>query len=167
MKLKRLILLILITLLFASQLFAATPGTITGTLERMAVRQGSAPIIEIVLTCTASVDAATYPATVVNTLSGVSDYILKGLKLYSIKSIPSAVTAPTAGTSVTITDSRGVDLLGDKGSGLISNTAKTWAAFGPNNYAFPALITGNFTVTISGNAVNSAGITLVLEITGD
>jgi hypothetical protein len=166
MKIKSLIISLLTIILFPVWLWAATPGTITGTLERMAVRQGSAPIIEIVLTCTAG-DAAAYPVTVVNTLSGVSDYILKGLKLYSIKSIPSAVTAPTAGTSVTITDSRGVDLLGDKGSGLISNTAKTWAAFGPNNYAFPALIMGNFSVTITGNVVNGAIITLILEITGD
>jgi hypothetical protein len=166
MKIKAFIISLLTIILFPVWLWAATPGTITGTIERMAVRQGSAPIIEIVLSCVASVDAATYPATVVNTLSGVSDYILKGLKLYSIKAIPGA-TGPTAGTSVTITDSRGVDLLGDKGSGVIANSAKTWAAFGPSNYAFPALIMGNFTVTITGNAVNSAVITLVLEITGD
>jgi hypothetical protein len=149
MKIKRIILAAFIVLLFASPLFAATPGTITGTLERMAVRQESPPILEV------------------NTLSGISDYILKGLKLYSIKVFPSGVTAPTSGTSVTITDSRGLDLLGGKGSGLIPNTGNGWAAFGPSNYALPALITGNFTITISGNLVNSAGITVVLELTGD
>jgi len=166
MKLKRLIFSVLTALLFTVEVYAAA-GTITGTIERMAVRQGSAPMVEIVLTATADSTLHTWPATVVNTLSGISDFNLKGLKLYSIKTIPSAVTAPTAGTSVTITDSRGVDLLGDKGSGLISNTAKTWAAFGPSGYAFPALVTGNFTITLSGNSVDSAIIIIVLELVGD
>lgn len=56
-------------------------GTITGTLERIQTQMGRPQMVEIVLTCTADAAAATYPATVVNTLENVSDYDLRGLKL--------------------------------------------------------------------------------------
>lgn len=141
-------------------------GTITGTLERIQTQQGRPQIVEIVLTCTASADNASYPATVVNTLSGISTWDLRGLKLYSVKAIPGG-TAPTDESDLTITDEYGVDLLGGKGTNLIDATSKTWTPAGPSNYALPALITGNITVNITNNAVNSAVVTLVLELTGD
>lgn len=141
-------------------------GTITGTLERIQTQQGRPQMAEIVLTCTADAAAATYPATVVNTLANISTWDLRGLKLYSVKAYPGAV-APTDGTDLTITDKYGVDLLGGKGENLIDATSKTWCPAGPSNYALPALITGNITVNITNNAVNSAVTTIVLELTGD
>ena len=165
MKLIRYFFTILVILLFTVQAYAA--GSITGTATRVPVRQGSPPMVLITLTCTADATAHTWPATVVNTLDNVSTYDLRGLKLYSVMAIPSAVTAPTAATDLTITDTNGVDLLGGKGTDFISDTAKTWIPAGPSNYAFPALITGNITVTMSNNLVNSAVITLVLQFVGD
>ena len=141
-------------------------GTITGTLERIQTQMGRPQMVEIVLTCTADAAAATYPATVVNTLENISDWDLRGLKLYSVKAYPGAV-APTDGTDLTITDKYGVDLLGGKGENLIDATSKTWIPAGPEGYAFPALITGNITVNISNNAVKSAVTTIILELVGD
>ena len=141
-------------------------GTITGTLERIQTQMGRPQMVEIVLTCTADAAAATYPATVVNTLENISDWDLRGLKLYSVKAYPGAV-APTDGTDLTITDEYGVDLLGGKGENLIDATSKTWIPAGPEGYALPALITGDITVNISNNAVNSAITTIILEFVGD
>ena len=70
-------------------------GTITGTLTRLPVRLGSAPMIEIVLACIADADVNTFPAEVITSLAGISDYDLRGLKLYSAKFIPDLVTPPT------------------------------------------------------------------------
>ena len=141
-------------------------GTITGTLERIQTQMGRPQIVEIVLTCTASADNASFPATVVNTLSGISTWDLRGLKLYSVKAAPGAV-APTDESDLTITDKYGVDLLGGKGINLIDATSKTWCPAGPEGYALPALITGDITVNISNNAVNSAITTIILEFVGD
>ena len=144
-------------------------GTITGVLTRMGVRQGSPQISKLVLTCTADSVAATYPATVVNPLAVDSNgysYDIRGLKLYSVKAYP-GTTAPTDATDLTITDEFGVDLLGGKGANLIDATSKTWVPAGPAGYAFPALITGNITVTITNNAVVSAVTTIILELVGD
>ena len=145
------------------------PGTITGVLTRIGVRQGSPQICKLVLTCTADSFAATYPATVVNPLavdSNGSPYDIRGLKLYSVKAYPGA-TAPTDATDLTITDEFGCDLLGTKGTNFIDATSKTWIPAGPEGYALPALITGDITVNISNNAVNSAITTIILEFVGD
>lgn len=144
----------------------AALGTITGTIERIQTQQGRPQSVEVVLTCIASVDAATYPATVINTLSGISTWDLRGLKLYSVKAYPGG-TAPTDATDCTITDKYGVDLLGGKGANLIDATSKTWIPVGPEGYALPALITGNITLNITNNAVNSAVTTIILEFVGD
>ena len=141
-------------------------GTITGAITRIQAQQGRPQIVKVVLTCTASADNASYPATVVNTLANISTWDLRGLKLYSVKAIPGG-TAPTDATDLTITDEYGVDLLGGKGENLIDATSKTWIPVGPANYSIPAFVTGNITVNITGNAVNSAVTTLVLELVGD
>jgi hypothetical protein len=141
-------------------------GTITGAITRIQTQQGRPQIVTVVLTCTASADNASYPATVVNTLENISTWDLRGLKLYSVKAIPGD-TAPTDATDLTITDEYGVDLLGGKGADLIDATSKTWIPAGPSNFALPALITGNITVTITNNLVKSAVTTIVLELVGD
>jgi hypothetical protein len=141
-------------------------GTITGVLSRIGVRQGSPQLIKITLTCTADAAAASYPDTVINTLSGVSDFDLRGLKLYSVKAYPGGI-APTDATDLVIEDEHGIDLLGGKGVDFIDATSKTWIPVGPAGYVLPAFITGNITVKISNNAVNSAVTTIVLELNGD
>lgn len=140
---------------------------ITGILKRSIVKQGRPSMAVLELTCTA--EAGAFPATIINPLavdSVGSLFDLRGLKLYSVKVIPGA-TAPTDATDLTITDEYGIDLLGGKGTDLIDSTSKTWIPIGPAGYALPALITGNVTVTITGNLVAGAVITIVLEFVGE
>lgn len=138
-------------------------GTITGVLSRIQTQQGRPQIAKLVLTCTGDAANGSFPATVLNTLQ--TDFRLEGLQFYSIKTIPGG-TAPTDNSDITITDEYGVDLLGGKGTNLISATLKKWALFGPENFAVSALITGNTTITITNNVVNSAVITIILELIG-
>lgn len=148
-------------------------GTITGLLTRIQTPQGRPPICKLALTCTAGAagdaNAHLFPATVINPLAVDANgnlFDIRGLKLYSVKAYPGA-TAPTDATDLTITDEYGIDLLGTKGANVIDATSKTWTPVGPENYALPALITGNITVNITNNLVDSAITTLVLEFVGD
>ena len=141
-------------------------GTITGVLNRIQTQQGRPKIAEVVLTCTADAGGA-YPETVVNTLAGLAGFDIRGLKLYSIKSIPDAVKPPTDVSDITILDKYGVDLLGGKGIELIKAASKTWTLVGPTGYNAPALITGDITVKVANNNENGAIVILALEFTGD
>jgi hypothetical protein len=137
-------------------------GTITGTANRISswfLNRNAAVVVT--LTCTADSAAATYPATIINTLAGVSKYNLAGMYLYKVSAAPGG-TAPTDATDLTITDVFGADLLGGKGTNLIDATTITETLVGPSGMYSPQLITGNITATISNNAVNSAVTTIVL-----
>ena len=138
-------------------------GTITGVLTRIAVPEGRPRMSKLVLTCVGDAANGSFPAAVLNDLQ--TDYLIEGLQFYSIKTIPGD-TAPTDNSDITITDEYGVDLLGGKGTNLISATAKKWTLFGPENYTAAALITGDVTINISNNSVNSADITIVIELIG-
>ena len=140
-------------------------GDMTGVLNRIQTPDGRPKIAEVVLTCTADAGGA-YPETVVNTLAGLAGFDIRGLKLYSVKSIPGAVP-PTDGSGITILDKHGVDLLGGKGIELIKAASKTWTLVGPTGYNAPALITGDITVKVANNNENGAIVILVLEFTGD
>lgn len=143
-------------------------GTITGVLTRVQTQQGRPQVTKLVLTCTGDSSNGSFPATVLNPLAQDSDgtsFDIRGLQLYSMKVIPGS-TGPTADSDVTITDEYGVDLMGGKGTDLLKNSAKSWALFGPSGYSVSALITGNITITITNNSVNSAVITIVLELIG-
>lgn len=144
-------------------------GTITGVLTRMITKLGRPSMATLRLTCTADAANGSFPAMVINPLAvdiNNSSFDIRGLKLYSVKAIPGD-TAPTDATDCTITDADGVDLLGGKGADLIDATSKTWVPFGPSTFALPALITGDISINITNNSVNSAQTTIVLELTGD
>lgn len=136
-------------------------GTITGVLTRIQTQTGR--IAKLVLTCVGDASDGGFPATILNDLQ--TEFDLRGLQLYSIKVIP-GLTAPTDSSDITITDEDGVDLLGGKGTNLISDTLKTWALFGPAGYSVSALITGDVTINISGNSVHSATIKIIIELIG-
>lgn len=136
-------------------------GTITGTITRFDVNGKKS--CKIVLTCTADAAAATYPATVINSITNIADYDLRGMFLSEVKTIP-GTTGPTDNTDFTITDEYGIDILTARGSNAIDNATSNWiTSGGSSNYPMP-LITGNLTLTISGNAVNSAVVTIVLNL---
>jgi len=140
-------------------------GTITGVLNRIQTPDGRPKIAEVVLTCTADAGDSSYPATVLNTLAGLADFDIRGLKLHSLKTIP-GTPGPTDDSDITVTDKYGVDLLGGKGADIIDNAAKNWVVFGYSTYTIEPLITGNITVTITNNAVNGAVTTVVIELVG-
>ncbi len=138
-------------------------GTITATIERFEV--GGRPSAKIILLCTADAALATFPATIINALDNISKYDLRGMFLSEVKTIPGA-TGPTDDTDFTITDEYGIDLLTTRGTNAIDNATKNWiASGGSSNYPMP-LITGNITLTITNNSVNSAVVTVVLNLIG-
>jgi len=138
------------------------PGTITGTLTRIPTPEGRPKLVVVTLTCTADSAAHTFPVTVINDLPGIADFDLRGLKLYSVATIP-GVTGPTDDTDFTLTDQYGADILAGAGTNLIDNTTKNRTVIG---IASAVIITGDVTLTIINNAVDSAVTTLVLELLG-
>lgn len=158
--LKVLLAAIILLLVTPSLLFAA--GTITGTIERINTSK-SKPLVIITLTCTADASAHTYPATVINTLSGISGYDLRGLKIYSIVTVP-GTTGPTDDSDLTITDRYGIDMLAGAGANIIDNATSNRVVANPDTAA--VIITGNLTVNITNNIVDSAVTTIVLELVG-
>ena len=166
MKIKTFVTTILLslTLLFlTSSLFAAAaPGTITGTLSRITTPEGRPKLVVITLTCTASADDNSYPSTVINTLSGISTYDLRGLRLYSVATIPGTV-GPTDNSDMVLNDVYGIDIMAGAGANLIDNTAKNRSVIGITS---AVIITGNITIVITSNAVASAVTTVVLELIG-
>jgi hypothetical protein len=145
-------------------------GTITGLLTRIPTPLDQPKIAKLVLTCTAGTgaQAGAYPATVLNPLavdSNGNSFDIRGMKLYSVKAYP-GTTAPTDATDATITDEFGIDILGGKGSDLIDATTKTFIPSGPGAFAQPALITGNITLNITSNSVESAVTTIICEFIG-
>jgi hypothetical protein len=156
---------IILMIVMPSMLFAA--GTITGTIERINTSK-SKPLVIITLTCTAGAvgdgaDAHLYPATVINTLSGISGFDLRGLKLYSIVTVP-GTTGPTDNSDLTITDRYGIDMLAGAGTNIIDNATSNRVVANPDTAA--VIITGNLTVNITNNIVDSAVTVLVLELIG-
>ncbi|OGP87144.1 MAG: hypothetical protein A2031_08030 [Deltaproteobacteria bacterium RBG_19FT_COMBO_43_11] len=156
---------IILMAIMPSLLFAA--GTITGTIERINTSK-SKPLVIITLTCTAGAvgdgaDAHLFPATVVNTLSGISAYDLRGLKLYSIVTVP-GTTGPTDNSDLTITDRYGIDTLAAAGANIVDNATSNRVVANPDTAA--VIITGNLTVNITGNIVDSAVTTIILELVG-
>ena len=142
-------------------------GTITGTLTRVPTQQIRPQIVRINLTCTADAADGSYPSTTINSLDNISDWIITGLKLYSIKIIPDVVIPPTNLFSMTILDDLGVDLLGSRGIGIIPTSGPLWIPCGPDRIILPALILGDIFINISDNEVNSAILTVELELIGE
>ena len=136
-------------------------GTITGTITRIPTPDGRPKIVIIRLTCTADSALATYPGTVINHLSGISDLDLRGMMIRSVKSIPGGI-GPTDFSDVTIKDEDGIDLLYESGEDFVRN-----AVVECTNFLFwEALITGDITIAITGNVVVSAVTTIVIELVG-
>jgi len=119
----------------------------------------------ITLTCTADSSAATFPSTTVS-LSGsyptssLNTYNLTGYFLYQVGETP-GTTAPTNGYTVTIKDSTqfalDLGLLSSNGS----SSSASLATIANATTSFP-IVRSSLTVAITGNAVNSANITLDL-----
>jgi hypothetical protein len=138
------------------------PGTVTGVIERITTQQGRPPLVVVTLTCTAAADDNSYPATVINHLTDIAAYDLRGLKLYSVATIPGG-TGPTDNSDMTLTDRYGIDIMAGAGTNLVDNSAKNRSVIG---IASAVIITGDITLNLTGNSVASAVTTVVLEMTG-
>ena len=141
-------------------------GTIVGTIERINTAKNK-PLVILTLLCTAGAvgdaNAHLFPATIINALAAISGFDLRGLKLYSIVTVP-GTTGPTDNSDLTITDRYGADILAGAGANIIDNTAINRVVMNPDTAA--VIITGNLTVNITNNIVDSAVVTLVLELVG-
>ena len=142
-------------------------GTITGTIERINTPRNRPSLTILTLLCTAGAagdaNAHLYPATIINAVSGISDYDLRGLKLYSIVTIP-GTTPPTDNSDITITDRYGADVLAGAGADIVDHTAINRVVFNPDTAA--VIITGDLTLNITNNTTASAVTTVVLELIG-
>ena len=136
-------------------------GTITGVINRFRSDLVRPQVAQVILTCTGSVDDGSFPITVWTGLSGIAVYDLRGLRLHDVKVI-AGTTGPTNLSNMTITDSYGVDLLDGAGLLFIPNSGSAWT----NLIFLPAIITGDTSITITGNLVHSAVITVVLDLIG-
>jgi hypothetical protein len=137
-------------------------GTVTAALTRIPTDIGRPKMAKVVLTCTADATAHTFPSTVLNTLLLAAGFDIRGMRINSVKVIPSAVTPPTNASSMTIKDEYGVDLMDEAGVTFIPAAGTAWTI----NSIFPAFITGDITLAITGNLVDSAVLTLVIELIG-
>lgn len=142
-------------------------GTIVGTLERVGSPLNRPSLVILTLVCKAGAagdaNAHLYPASVINSLPGISDYDLRGLKLYSIVVVP-GVVGPTDNSDITITDRYGADILAGAGANIVDNTGINRVVINPDTAA--VIITGDLTVNIINNAVDEAVTTVVLELIG-
>lgn len=139
------------------------PGTITGAIERINTPLDRPSLTILTLTCTGDSANGSYPATVINTLTDIAKYDLRGLKLYSLVTSP-GTTGPTDNSDMTITDKYGIDILGGAGANIVDNSANNRVFINPDTAA--SIITGNWTINITNNSVDSAVTTVVLELLG-
>lgn len=119
---------------------------------------------KLVFVCTADASAATYPSTAVTAANMLK---LNGWTLISGSSVNGA-TGPTASSTITLSTTNEGDILGGAGKTPSAATAALANKFKPvvdTAYVVtgPVPITGDLTLAISGNAVNSAVTTIVFK----
>lgn len=160
---KKILFIIFIILILPSLAFGAGTLVVTSdsgdTIKHPFTKQ---VVREILLTFTAASDNGTIPTlTLGNKTSGINQYYpLTGQILYSAETNPGS-TAPTDDYDITITDSDGLDLAGGY---LLNRDASTTEKVNIGDSAAHgfSFITGDLTVTISNNSVNSATGTIRL-----
>ena len=161
-KIKSLLLSILLVMFLCTNVWAVA-GTVTGAVTRINESYSdNIKFLKVVLTCTGGTvgDAGTIPATVINTLTGVSAYRLTGTDLTFVQAYP-GTTPPTDASDITITMD-GVDILGGAGTNLIDSTTFTSTAPGTTTAYGDVPITGNITFNLSNNSVASSIFYVVL-----
>jgi len=129
-------------------------GTITEALT-----SGRPPVKIITLTCTADSSDGSFPATALTNIphNGV------GGRLLQIACDPGS-TAPQANYDIAVTESGGADLL--LGVGANRHTSNSEVAVIESNGASAVYAgTDTLTIAITGNNVNSAGITIKIYYT--
>jgi hypothetical protein len=126
-------------------------GTVTQTIFE------SGSLVEVVCTCTASADNASYPATVLS--SPVDGYVQK------VTTNP-GTTEPTDDWDFTLTDQDSVDVMGDAGANRDKTNSEVVYPKDPDSSIMQGgvPVKGQLTLNISNNSVNSAVIVLRILI---
>lgn len=138
-------------------------GTITGTIERIGSQDGRPKLVILTLACLADADDGSFPAAInISDIAALAAYDLRGLKLYSIATIP-GVIGPTDNSDMTLLDRYGLDILSGAGANIIDITGLNRVVIGGTS---AVLITGDLFITITNNIVHAAAFTIVLELTG-
>ena len=155
-KLSKLLLALALVFALTAPLYAA--GTCVETVTALPT------VREVSFVCTADSSAATYPSTLFSP-SAMSQilgwYLMTGSCL-------NGATGPTASTEFTLSTTRESDILGGSGKSPSVTTAGVASKFSPITdtvYATSGLVpvTDNLTLASTGNAVNSAIVTLVFK----
>ncbi|KKM61690.1 hypothetical protein LCGC14_1529190 [marine sediment metagenome] len=142
-------------------------GTIELSIENHGIPGRGLTIKELRFTCIADVADASFPVANTGTIEGAPGNstsftkLIQGWFLHKIIVNPGA-TAPTVSSDLTITDKHGIDVLDGNGTDLIHNTDSK------QSYAMidgvPSLqpVVGDYILTITNNAVNSAILIVTL-----
>jgi hypothetical protein len=160
---KKLLMVILALVLMApSSLWAV--GTCTQAVTDVWIDNRSVNTRVLTFVCTADVAAATYPSTAV---SDANMLLLSGWILLTGSTLNGA-TGPTASSVITLSTTTEGDILGGAGKTPPAATAALANKFRPitdtaNLTPGPVPISGNLTLAITGNAVNSAVTTIVFK----
>lgn len=110
----------------------------------------ASPFKTIVLTWTADAAAATVPNFVISSSTNTTAFnYMKGYYIYRVETDPSGVTAPTDNYDIVFTSTNGADIARSK---LLNRDEANTEITSPIN----APVDDGFTVSVSGNAVNSA-----------
>ena len=147
---KRVLVILGLILLIASQVFAAGSAVITkGDILVMNYVQRKVLTIAI----TAGTSGAFTDSTI-----NASTYQITGWYLYSVETIPGVSVPPGAAYTITLKDADGLDLA----AGLLSSrstTATELINIGNSAYGYP-MVRGNLTLGISGLTTTAATTTI-------
>lgn len=135
-------------------------GTITQKMQSFASSRAGQTMMHFILTCVGGTagEVGTFPATVLGFKRA-----MRGARLEAIETVPApASTSPTAGWGITVTDDGLVDLLGGAGAARSATVPQRVLPVVSTGIVGTAPTSGDTTVTISGNSVSAATITIHL-----
>lgn len=95
-----------------------------------------------------------------DTVIDASLYGIENWFLYSVETIPGP-TNPSASYDITVKDAAGLDIA----NGQLANRSETAAELvniGAGDFGYP-IVRGDLTITMSGNIVHSAKITMIMK----
>ena len=118
-------------------------------------------MVTVTFTCTADAADQSYPAAAINQDNADVNTDLIGYWLSHVKVVPGA-TGPTDNSDLTITVN-GEDILGGNGANIVDNaTGGHCVPYGSNGDAQYPMTGDVLTLNLTGNAVNSAVVTVTL-----
>lgn len=135
---------------------ALAAGTVTQSLSYVCRGQSNECVQVLTYTATADSAAATFPTAA---MSSATLSQLKGWYLYKIITNPGS-TAPTDNWDFTLSDSDGIDVLGGNGANRHTTTSQMIAPLLTTGVYFAQPVLDTWTLAITGNSVNSAGIVI-------